>query len=120
MTNDHAHALVAHIDTLRKSAQRQINVEFEGFAPDFDLPQAAASDAIIAEINASGTHAYSCGRLITKAKLIEIREGFNGRVKGFMAANPGKQVPSAKVIEWQNDVGMSIADIKMFVEIFGL
>ena len=120
MTNEHAAKLAARITELHRAEQNQVAVEFEGTNPGFDLPHVAKRRELIAAINASGTHAYSNGCLVSRNELQAIRDTFNARVRDWMAEHPGQKVPAAALTEWQAEAGMPAAQIKAFVKLMGV
>lgn len=120
MTDAQAQKLVDKIDALVESENRQIAHEFEGRHPGFDLPQTYHRDEVIAQINASGTHAYAHGwrLLVSRPEFDAARSTFNGRVRDFQATNPGQTVPVERFREWESEAGMTVTQLKHFAKTF--
>lgn len=119
MTKTEATTLQAKIEGLRQSALNQINREFEGQSPDYDLPQQVEANELEDELNDSGFVKYN-GRLWSASEIQGLRETFNGCVRSFQSANPGQKVPSASVKSWEAQIGMSLGTIKAIVSTLGL
>lgn len=118
MTRDEATIMLAEINRLYASHTRQLNVEFEGVDPGF-LTQIDDAENLEAKINRGGFIIHN-GELLDAGQVQDIREKFNRKVREYMAANPGRQVPSAVVNQWVADVGMPLSTIKAAVKTLGL
>ena len=123
MTDQRANEIVAEIKALQQSRKRQVAGEFEGDDSFSEmLPQTDRIAALMAEINGSGTHAYSTGMdkygIVTLAEWSAIRQSWNGLVRDWVADHPKQNVPSAKRKEWASIVGMTFGDIGHYKSTF--
>lgn len=119
MTREEAIALVAEINAAFGHAARQVSIEFEGEHPGMTLSGERRGYDLEAKLN-DGGFALLKGQLYSADEIQKIREAFNGRVTAWMANNKGKQVSSAQLKAWENEVGMSQPNLRMMVETLGL
>ncbi len=107
------------IERLHVSRKNQINVEFEGYDPGHEMPQDRMVAELVAKLHESG-HIIINDVIYSRDEVQQVRESFNGRVKQYMADNPGQGVPSETLKIWQNEVGMNVGQIKNAVKVLGM
>ena len=118
MTGEQATAIVAEIKRLASSHHTQVAVEFEGHDPGMSTPQLRTCDELAAQINSSGTHAYKHGTLVERSEFARIRETFNGRLRSFQVANPGRKITTGQLATWEDEAGMKAHVLKSLAAIF--
>ena len=111
--------IFSQIQDLQASKGRQIKVEFEGFAPEFKMSQDQQIEDLHAQLISIG-HIVIADVLYSAADITAKRSQFNGLVKAYAAANPGKGAPVASIKEWSGRVGMSMMVLKSAVVELGL
>jgi len=112
-------AIQNKIESLKVSRKNQINVEFEGYDPGHDMPQDRKIAELINELHEGGNIIVN-DEIYSRDEIQTIREAFNGKVKQFMADNPGQGVPTATMQKWEKEVGMKCHQIKNAVSTLGL
>ena len=107
------------IERLHASRKNQVNVEFEGYDPGHEMPQDRMVAELVENLHESG-HIIVNDEIYSRDEIQGIREGFNGKVKQFMADNPGQGVPTATMQGWEKEVGMKCHQIKNAVKTLGM
>jgi methionyl-tRNA synthetase len=107
------------IARLIASRKNQVNVEFEGYEPGHEMPQDRMIAELAAKLHENG-HIIINDVIYSRDQVQAKRESFNGRVKQYMADNPGQNVPSETLKKWQEDVGMNVGQIKHAVKVLGM
>ena len=107
------------IARLYVSRNNQVNVEFEGYDPGHEMPQDRMVAELVAKLHDSG-HIIINDEIYSRDEIQGIREAFNGKVKQFMADNPGQRVPTATMQAWEKEVGMKCHLIKNAVTTLGM
>jgi len=111
--------IFSQIQDLQVSKVNQIKVEFEGFAPEFEMSQDQQIENLHDQLIAIG-HIVVADVLYSAADITAKRSQFNGLVKAYAAKNPGKGAPVAIIKQWQKQVGMSMMVLKSAVVELGL
>lgn len=116
-----AEAIRSQIILAKSSRRRQVNVEFEGVDPGHDMSQDREIRSLTAQLRDGGWfYSYFADLLWDREQAVAAREEWNGAVKAWMAANPGKKIANTEVANLQKQVSFSLGDLKSAVEFFAL
>jgi hypothetical protein len=107
------------IERLAQSRKNQVNVEFEGYDPGHEMPQDRKIAELIKDMH-DGGHVIIDDEIYSHDEIQTVREAFNGKVKQYMADNPGQGVPTATMQKWEKEVGMKCHQIKNAVKTLGM
>jgi len=119
MTKTEATTLQSRIEGLRQSALNQINREFEGQSPEYDLPQQVEANDLEEQLIAAGFVKYN-GQLWSASEIQGLRGKFNGCVRAFQSAHPGRKATAANIKSWESQIGMSRGQLSAIVDDLGL
>jgi hypothetical protein len=114
-----ANEIKNEIGRLTQSRKNQVKVEFEGYDPGHEMPQDRKIAELIKDMH-DGGHVIVDDEIYSRDEIQPIREAFNGKVKQYMADNPGQGVPTATMQKWEKEVGMKCHQIKNAVKTLGM
>lgn len=119
MTRQEAKDLVNRIESLKVARKETVRIEFEGHEPEITLSEDVAMYNLCDQLEDAGWFVAE-GILWDRDDTIAKRAAWNAAVKGWMASNPRKQMPSATVAKLQDECGVSVGALKDAIGFFEL
>lgn len=112
MNRQEAQIVATEIDAVATSRLNQINVEFEGVAPEFDLPQVAAVETLHDTLADNGW-ALLDGELISRDQFDGFRAAWNAESKKLSG-----NVSTDNICRIEKIVGIKMSALKSLKAIF--